>query len=157
MLRIIFLSLLIISITGCSSEATRPLKGTGRAEPESDRSKTLAIEAKMKAQEDANQKDYANKLRSTGCDAYSLKISKQMFSMAMKYYGTSSSSVSDTPEGWALIAQRACVSGYSAGESTQPQATLDSYLYSISNTMTDPFQFRAVSGAMYWGYGKAMK
>lgn len=156
MKRNLILALALSSISACSSNST-VINSTQKKQYESDRERTVAIENKMASQQKLANEKANQTAKDTGCSDYALTSSKSYYQMAMKYYGTNPSSVSETPEQWAAMAAQACVSGYEAGLSGQPQSIIDRHLYSIQDNFIDPFQYKAVAGAMYWGYGRSMR
>lgn len=154
-----YLALLFIalSISGCSSGHNEIASNPHESQSQKEHLKKLDIEEKMRHQNEVDAASYRSTAKATGCGEQSINYSKQMFTMAEKYYGSSKNTRFVSPESWAIVAERACVSGYEAGRSGLPRSSLEEYLYGVSSTIDNPFEYQAVAASMYWGYGLTVK
>ncbi|WP_147196060.1 hypothetical protein [Pantoea sp. CCBC3-3-1] len=156
MKKLAFLVLYSAVISGCSSPPHQSANSK-QSQYEMDRAKAVKIENSMREQKIKADQELDLKAFNSGCAKHAIESSKQYFSMAKKYYGTNSSTVTETPQSWAMAATEACVSGYDAGVTNQPQSMLDRYLYSIRGVIDNPFQYKAIADSMYWGYGRSIR
>ncbi|WP_210453548.1 hypothetical protein [Pantoea ananatis] len=154
---IIFLLPVTLLISGCAQVNTTQDDNEFRDKVAKEAEQKRKISEEMKRKAKKEEQEYIQKAKDTGCYDHALGVSKQLFSLALKYYGTNPSTVTETPELWAETATRACVDGYDAAKTNQPPALLDQYMYSIGLITNDPFQYRAISNSLYWGYGRAMR
>lgn len=156
MKRTAFLVLYAAFLSGCSSPSVQPARHE-KSQYEIDRAKTVKIENSMREQKIKGDQEFDLKAFNSGCVKHAIEASKKYFSMAQKYYGTSHSMVTETPQSWSMVATQACVLGYDAGVSNQPQSMLENYLYSIRGEIDNPFQYKAIADSMYWGYGRSIR
>lgn len=153
----LLLLLSIFLVSGCSSTENRKIDQTKKSSTSEPSHAKAEMEKRRLDAEKKEDEEYRKVSSEIGCQSYSLQHSKQLFSMALKYYGTNPSTVTISPELWAETANRACYSGYSAGKSGQSMAILEQYMFSAGQSVSSPFEYRAVSDALYWGYGRSMR
>lgn len=151
---LILLSSAVLSACASTSSQTGSQKDS---QYEIDRAKTVKIENSMREQQIKADQEFDIKAIDSGCVKHAVEASKRYFSMAQQYYGTNPSTITESPQNWATLATQACVLGYEAGVSNQPQSMLDRHLYSIRGDFTNPFQYKAVVDSMYWGYGRSIR
>jgi len=145
------------ALSGCAS-SMNPITNQDHAEESKvEKVKHKSWQEQQREIDEQNEKEFLKKANDTGCYSYALNHSKVLFSLALKYYGTNPSAVTENPQMWAESATRACVSGYDAGETNQSPALLDQYMYSMGSITNDPFHYRAISDSLYWGYKRAMR